>query len=344
MKKTLLLVLTICTGIIHSKAQEYEVIASGLSHPEIVDILDDELYYISSEYGLQKLNTLNIPSLREEVVPSVHEGNLVYSDFQRIYNTQVTIDTVITSVLLDQSSVRYPVMHNGYLYYASNSEDIVYRIDTATNTPPEMVTEKLPWNFYLNKIAFWGDQMYILGQNPSERIRKYELGNTFPLTGSIFTNAYPNPYGLISHNNYLYYAGDNEGVRQILRIKLNENEIIHETVLDSIGFVITLGIEANQLYFSVTGDGDGFIGRLNLPVGIQEISQEQLSLYPNPTNNKIKFPNNAFDKNFKLYDLSGKIILNGLVPQRLNIDITHIPTGTYLMKVDGFESTRLVKL
>jgi len=72
-------------------------------------------------------------------------------------------------------------------------------------------------------------------------------------------------------------------------------------------------------------------------MGLEEIQQSVLSLYPNPAQDVVYFslaeyPNNK-EFHFQIIDYTGKIVTQGTVRQHQDIDIDGLPNGYYIMSV-----------
>jgi len=71
-------------------------------------------------------------------------------------------------------------------------------------------------------------------------------------------------------------------------------------------------------------------------LNINEIAINSIELYPNPTTNEIIISNTELFKNYKLYDLFGKILFaNDICDKNLIIDLKTLPSGIYLLKLTG---------
>ena len=70
--------------------------------------------------------------------------------------------------------------------------------------------------------------------------------------------------------------------------------------------------------------------RISNPVLSNEnFSAEKIKVYPNPVNN-ILYIENIADSNYEIYDITGKIVLNGIGNQ---INVSSLEKGVYFLKV-----------
>ncbi len=72
----------------------------------------------------------------------------------------------------------------------------------------------------------------------------------------------------------------------------------------------------------------------------------QFSIYPNPANNQIVFSSNkrpAEPFNFRINDISGKLVVEGLIEGNTSINIDHLQYGTYIFIISYGEIIEHVK-
>ena len=110
-------------------------------------------------------------------------------------------------------------------------------------------------------------------------------------------------------------------------------------------------ITLNSYTFGARGASELFVDNLNFSrifgASVRKPFQIAFSLKPNPAVNsvQISLPEGKSDGMARIFDASGREVLSAAI-SGLNstLDISNLPTGTYLVKVDGFfGSRRLVK-
>jgi Leucine-rich repeat (LRR) protein len=77
-------------------------------------------------------------------------------------------------------------------------------------------------------------------------------------------------------------------------------------------------------------------------LAIEDISMQNINIYPNPTTNLIKIKSNAIINKIELYDLMGKEVLS--TKQTNQIDVSHLPSGIYLLKASIKNKNQIVKI
>lgn len=78
-------------------------------------------------------------------------------------------------------------------------------------------------------------------------------------------------------------------------------------------------------------------------LGIEDESQNVFSMFPNPAKNTVFANVNTQNTQLSIYDITGKSVLNKSLNLGENsIDISHMPSGVYLVRftADGFNQTK----
>ena len=79
----------------------------------------------------------------------------------------------------------------------------------------------------------------------------------------------------------------------------------------------------------------------NLPSGFDEISNELITVYPNPTNDFINLNSNSIES-IEIYSLNGELLINNY--QKASIDISQLPPGIYILNAVSFDFTSSHKI
>jgi Secretion system C-terminal sorting domain len=74
--------------------------------------------------------------------------------------------------------------------------------------------------------------------------------------------------------------------------------------------------------------------RVNLSTISNSLSENELSIFPNPTNGVLKVKNKLLKENYKIYDIRGVLIKEGIFENELEtIDISNNLNGIYILKI-----------
>lgn len=212
------------------------------------------------------------------------------------------------------------------------------------------------WSSYNNK----GSQNYggiVLNGN--------ELGYTSYCFGTNFT------WG----TQILNASGPNEG-QEVLLARFNKdtgacigltkipgnigyNDVGASITADASGDYILGGAIGGTLYFDnsqqiVNGgsQSDFFVAKYATqvcsPLAVNENTLNEIRLYPNPTKGIVQFDNsNSYFQKVAVYNYLGQEILksfNCIQGDNASIDLSGIPNGVYMIKLDGIYGSRSVKI
>ncbi len=170
----------------------------------------------------------------------------------------------------------------------------------------------------------------------------FNLSNTF-ITGSLDVQS-PETTSIEIYKAKQNKAGISEGI-----------SFLANTTCDKSGkFTFSLPPSSNQTFFvALAIDKTKNTSEFSIeypkqpPLGESNnltTFQSNIICFPNPANNSINiiFKNlNKFKTKYTIYKISGEIVLNGdlLTSQSNQIDLTSMPTGTYLLKIEDYNHT-----
>lgn len=80
-------------------------------------------------------------------------------------------------------------------------------------------------------------------------------------------------------------------------------------------------------------------------IGINELSQNQVLVYPNPTNGEVTFKSSANIEKIEIVDITGKVVI--ITSNSIKLNLTHLNQGVYFAKIyfdeNSFIQKRIVK-
>ncbi len=77
-------------------------------------------------------------------------------------------------------------------------------------------------------------------------------------------------------------------------------------------------------------------------LGAEDFLLESIAVYPNPTGGLLTVPTSVLDKNYTVFDITGKPVKQGIFAAD-NIDLSSFNNGLYLLKVEGYTMTKIIK-
>jgi hypothetical protein len=121
--------------------------------------------------------------------------------------------------------------------------------------------------------------------------------------------------------------------------------------VDSSGDYIVGGSVSSMLTFdngtvtSAGGQSDFFVAKYATsacsPLGIAENTMDKVQITPNPASHALNL-NTDEALQYSIFDLQGKLLLNGEVRQR-QIDITRLGRGLYVLKLQNNTAVKTLK-
>ena len=67
-------------------------------------------------------------------------------------------------------------------------------------------------------------------------------------------------------------------------------------------------------------------------LSVDEFSNDNIKIYPNPVTDRLYLSNNDFIKNISIFDLNGKQVLNKNLDFQY-VDVSTLKSGVYLVKI-----------
>ena len=117
--------------------------------------------------------------------------------------------------------------------------------------------------------------------------------------------------------------------------------------IDQTSGVLTGGSVGTVTVGAVTVDGSMVYGTLDVEVietvGITDLNQNQMKLYPNPAIDMVRIESNSLIKSIRIFSLTGSVVQSENSP---SFCIKELEPGTYIMNVitqDGMAQMKLVK-
>jgi hypothetical protein len=102
-----------------------------------------------------------------------------------------------------------------------------------------------------------------------------------------------------------------------------------------------------ELVFFEAGTTTPNASNTTSPIGIENVSTINLSLYPNPANENVQLNFEGFSSETQLYifDVSGRLLVQKTIHEGihlLTINTQEFPTGSYLIRL-GFKNERVYR-
>lgn len=344
MKQILFKICCLCM-FLNLSAQTTDVINSGLIGPIYLARNGDDLFI--SEFLGDRISKINIsgstaPNLT--VVATgfdgpqglLMDGNTLYiaeSEGGEISSIDITQSSPVKTTIL--TGLSYPTglaIKDNELYIAELNGNKISKIDLSEMSPvkQDVVTNlNGPTGMALNN-----NDLFIVEQ-PIGRISKVNLSSTSLPTTTTQTvvTGLQGPYKIkLSDENELFIS---EYFGNIIS-KINITDPIPTTatlVQDNIGGPAGTYLIGDELY--ITELNAAKLTKLTL----QTLSntaleqQEPIFVYPNPAKDFLYVDKKFANSNYKIYDILGNLVKDGVLSEQSNVLISELSKGTYFLSL-----------
>ncbi|NQY08397.1 MAG: T9SS type A sorting domain-containing protein, partial [Flavobacteriales bacterium] len=150
------------------------------------------------------------------------------------------------------------------------------------------------------------------------------------------------PAGLLFIGNDLYIA--EYGANKILKIDVTDaSPIATDVVTTGIAGPFGMEVNGNDLYIAEFGGNkiskySGIVTSIN-----DETVNQGLTLFPNPSTDFLRIPGLSTEEMFKIYDITGKQVIEGVISNNEKINISSLCNGEYVLKLMNKKSILFVK-
>ncbi|MFN3757535.1 MAG: T9SS type A sorting domain-containing protein, partial [Flavobacterium sp.] len=106
-------------------------------------------------------------------------------------------------------------------------------------------------------------------------------------------------------------------------------------------------VVSGYLYDEVLNDYDIVMAKyyINESLSLHNPNDVSIQLFPNPVSETlyVRMKNEATAENFKVTDMSGKVVLNGKLSLEQGIHVSALARGVYFISLDGYNPIRFIK-
>jgi len=142
----------------------------------------------------------------------------------------------------------------------------------------------------------------------------------------------------IARNRALNLADPEQGIFLCVQ---SETDQVHKIGYNS-GAVLEYQVDTQQFFGNITDEVsesqmsieqvEAVVEACETSTGIEDLPDHPLHIYPNPASDYIQLDQTTVDAVFRVYDLTGKVVLHG-VTSTSRIDVSTLPSGRYFMEV-----------
>jgi hypothetical protein len=238
------------------------------------------------------------------------------------------------------------VMDQDTLYIASN--DVIYTMDINIGAPsltPYYEDPNTNLEFY--NPAIYNNELYFaerIMNDPDFNIMKIPLNTGNPQKTLVATlgGVLGAVQSSIIVQSNLYIGVEITSPHIILKLDLNESLPIDAEflVMDLPGAPIGLAFKGDTFYVS-EGNTRTILSFMDPNLSIEEFIINELTIYPNPTNDIVFLSNLTYGETFTIYTVNGQVLSKGKYFDN-GIDVSALSSGIYFIntEVDGLLQTK----
>ncbi|MDB9993156.1 choice-of-anchor B family protein [Flavobacteriaceae bacterium] len=256
--------------------------------------------------------------------------------------------------------------------YIGSNEDKVVIVDVTNKTNPVLISVVTYTNdAYTHQGWFTEDLNYfILGDEIDELNFGFNTRNIVfdftDLDNPQLSFEYSGPTSATDHNGYVdgdkfYLANYKAGMRVIdisdiangnmtetgyFDVFINGNSAGYDGAWNVYPYFESGNILISSLKYSSPDYVPGFYLVKSSTLSVDDNFLSNFSLYPNPSTNSVKLSStNTPISKISIYDLSGKLLLSKKYNSEININlnISNLASGIYLLKINNKKSIKLIK-
>lgn len=221
----------------------------------------------------------------------------------------------------------------------------------------------LEFNFWGNRATFTHNFTATGGPKGLKWAILDDTGSTTDWSGFTFYGTLGSPSNFYSFHNIAsmiwLLEGDGTSVTSIdndFNVNGNTNSLVSMTQL--VGKKLGVWIEDEDIYFTLTfkswgkgktggGDGGGdfsYTRSTDQSLGTSEFElKKNIKSFPNPSSELIQISGLKGNENYRIYNILGRVIKNGIVSNNELIDIRNFTNGLYFLKFDNGNSIKFIK-
>ncbi|RMA58080.1 T9SS type A sorting domain-containing protein [Ulvibacter antarcticus] len=337
------------------------------------------LLFITFSFYSQTVTTIYNESFNSTGLALNDDKLFVANPFDgRIQVLDWTENNPIATTFIDDIDIVQGIAINGeYLYAAINSNNpandkiIRLNINDPNPTVDNYIVVENP-----DGIVFNGSDMYV---NSQEKIFHIDTNNSNPIPIEIINDLDTfGTIGLAIAQNHLYITENSQIVKYELSnpireivisdldgltgiVKFTDDKMlftsyspnsIYELDLNSESYtslfptnlVSSWDIVYVDDYIFVSDFEGGQVNKIDVSaLFVESFQNENISLYPNPTNNFLKIQNFKDVKNAIIYTVLGQRVAELEINENSIIDVQNLEHGIYLLKIDELEAVKFVK-
>src|SRR5690554_1014750 len=363
MKKLFLFVLLCLSKQIYAQVETF---VGNLPNPPSSIATYNNFLYVSlqseSNSSIVKYNLNDIEPAPELVLENIRNltGLAVYNDILliaewgnhnepdgKIYQMNFSNEGSITQIaenLIDPNKLK---VHDNYLYFSDTNGYYISRIDLSGNSFEMETVVSYPNSVNPFGVEIYDNYLYYIEIESIDglqifRLKRQNLTNLnepSELIINVSDSILSRPIGLHLIDNHLLISDID--LNAIFTLNLTDNNQI-EMLVDNLNGVIDCEYIDGDLYMVEFDDFEISVLR-DVNLSTQNHSPNQINIYPNPTTGYVYFPESCYHMDYEIFDMKGKLINHGRINSLGYINLSTLPSGIYLIKLENQFVNKIIK-
>jgi hypothetical protein len=331
-------------------------VASGFAFPYALALNGNELFISDIGSDSEKLSKIDITASTRtatDVLTGVSiygiaiKGNyLYYSDYPNNKISKIDI-TSSTPIIMDVvTNLNGPVglaFKGNELYIAENGAGKISKIIDITATTPAVMDVVTDLNLP-TKLAFKNNELYFT-LDKDGKVSKIDDVTASSIVVTDLVSDLTNPVGIVFKDNELYITEPiNRVTDKIYKIDTTENSPTLTEVITGLSGPRGVVFSGDVLY--IVESSAGKVSKIDVStLSIKQFDKNNSSMqiFPNPSAKFIQIFGLIKTENYKIYNILGKQVLDGVVNNQENINTEKLIKGIYFLKFDNGNSLKFIK-
>ena len=349
MKKITILLYLLCCSI--SIAQTVDVVTVP-EVPTRIAVLGNDLYFsgaslVSSTLGrIYKVDVTNPLPITPTLVydgPSPNDllfiGNELYiAQFweNKIVKMDVTIgQSSITDVITTSSNPSGLLLIGNDLFYSEVNGGTLSKIDITNSTATPIVVLNTLTSPY--DLLWHNNELYI---SELSRISKVDPYSTTPTKIDVITTGITGVLGMRFYDNMIYTA--DQITNKVIKFDPTLANPILIDVITGLNRPVEVAIINDALYISIMNSFK--LVKFDTLLDVEDNHLSETVIYPNPTSESFQIKIKSSIASLEIFDFKGKEIMNIPGYQGEKLNVSHLDSGMYFIKVFLNKSNHTFKL
>lgn len=335
-------------------------VATGLNYPGYMNVEGEFIYFSQLRAGkISRINYTDPSPVVEDIITGLSNptgfafyGNMLYvlqhtdtiGSGGKISKVDLNMTNPIVIDVTPEVGNWYSdvVIKNDMLFVSNPASNTISKLDLTLQAPElTVIASNVWWPFGL---AIRGNYLYIAASNGgviTGKISKINISHDNPQVLTVYSGSI-SPVHLAFNGGDLYFSDFDDNIIRKVHVHTDSPAITEIATnipqLGGLAFVNGTDLFLAEIFdYKISKIVLGYLSEG------EELSKNQIKIYPNPASEVIQISGFEDSKNYKIYDMAGKSVLSGEMPNDGKIEILSLTTGIYFLSVQNGSFTKFLK-